>query len=396
MSLAFDKVICAVTATFRPRPSWREAYLDALAGAMTRRAVIAAEAGQVEAAMQLLLRVRDVAPGDLESLVRLGLLHQDAGRFDEALDCYRRARAIDPIVPAAHLHAGLAHLSRGELEKGWEEFEWRLRLPDFQHLRGFAKPLWRGEDPAGRSILIHNEPTPTDAIQMLRYAPLLARRGARVYVETVPELAPLVARMPGVAGVAVGADDVARVASTVDWRCPLLSLPHRFRTTMATIPSDVPYFSADASRVSAWRSRLAENSASRNVGLVWPGAVELGHLLDTLRRLPGKAFVSLQRGQPGEMVDWTGELRAFADLADLVAALDLVIGPSNPVTHLAAAMNKPVWFLLPHVPDWRWTSSNATTPWYPRARLFRQTSPGDWAGVVRAVADSLAKLQSAS
>jgi len=386
------------------------AYYDAalriapdLAPAMSRLARVAAEAGETDVAERLLLRVRDLAPGDVESLLSLGLLRQAEGRMDEALDCYRRATAIDPIAPAAHYHAGLVHLSRGEFAAGWEECEWRLRLPAFQRLRSLARPLWRGEDPAGHALLVQHDAGASDTIQFLRYVPLLAGRGARVFAEMAPELERLVRRMPGVEGVVTGVDDVARLAPSVAWRCPLLSLPHRFGTTPATIPADVPYLEPDPARVAAFRARLEQRGAARNIGLAWEDGVvnprtafsvdSLGRLLHALSRESGHTWVALQR-QGGSaaiasLVDWTGELRSLSDAAELVAALDLVIGPATPLTHLAAALGKPVWFLLPHVADWRWGTAS-TTPWYPTARLYRQNAAGDWSDVVRAVSDSMA------
>jgi len=394
----------------------RSCYGEALriapanARALSRLGAATAQAGDSEEAERLLLRAHDIAPGDLEPLNALGLLHQDAGRVDQALECYRRAIAIDPICIEAHVYAGLSHLYRGEFGLGWEELEWRLRLPSLQRLREVDRPVWRGEDPSGRTILLQREPGLSDHIQFLRYAPLLASRGARVIVETFPELHRLVARMAGVDRVVTAGDEMARAAADINWRCPILSLAHRFETRQASIPAPVPYLAADAAGAAAWQARLQQLPAGLKVGLSWsemsaPNGesrdVPLREL-DALRGSAGMVFINLEPRRDaaehramdagGALIDWSADIRDLADTADLVSAVDLVIGPPGMTTHLAGAIGKPTWVLLNPLrgTDWRWLGDNSSCAWYPTARVFRPLSRGDWTGLMRSVAAALA------
>ena len=191
----------------------------------------------------------------------------------------------------------------------------------------------------------------------------------------------------------------------------MLSLPRAFGTTLASIPRNVPYLQADAREVEKWRGRLAEDASSIKVGLSWAGRPE--HKNDRnrsmplarfapLAQVPGVRFYSLQKGEAAaqakappagmELIDWTEELNDFADTAALIANLDLVISVDTAVVHLAGAMGKPVWTLLPFAPDWRWLLDRQDSPWYPTMRLFRQPSIGDWDSVMQRVAGALSEL----
>jgi tetratricopeptide (TPR) repeat protein len=360
--------------------------------ALSRLGAASAQAGDAADAERLLSQATDLAPGELEPLINLGLLNQEAGRTDQALECYRRARAIDPICVEAHMYAGLAHLSRGELAEGWDGLEWRLRLPSLQYLRDVDRPLWRGESIAGSTILLQAEPGVSDHIQFLRYVPELVAQGARVVVETFPEMQRLVGRTPKVQGTVSGNEESARVAEKVEWRCPILSLPHRFRTTARTIPSTMPYFVTDPAGVAGWRARLKDLPPGPRIGFTW---AEGPAPLDAMIQMFGNtkaSFVCLQPVPPGArplpgLVDWTASIRDFADLADLIAALDVMIGPPAPVTHLSGALGKPTWMLVrPGGSDWRWAGDSSTTNWYPTVRVFRHKAPGVWPDAAAALA----------
>jgi hypothetical protein len=196
-----------------------------------------------------------------------------------------------------------------------------------------------------------------------------------------------------------------------DFHCPLLSLPRAFATTLQTIPDSVPYLHADSHEIDRWRTRLAENRSGFNVGLAWAGSSVHAQdrnrslalsFLSPLARIPNVNFYSLQKGDAAtqarnpsdamKLVDWTEELKDFADTAALIANLDLVITVDTAVAHLAGAMGKPVWVLLPFVPDWRWMMDREDSPWYPTMRLFRQKAAGQWDKVIERVVDCLARL----
>jgi hypothetical protein len=261
----------------------------------------------------------------------------------------------------------------------------------------------------GRSLLLHTEQGLGDAVQFIRYLPLAAQRGARIIIECQAELQRLFQTMSGNYQTVVRGQPLP----AFDLHCPLLSLPWVFGTNLASIPNDVPYLHADAEDAGRWQDRLGGHCALLKVGLAWAGkpthqndrnrSMKLARLAP-LGQLPGVHFFSLQKGTAAaeakappagmELVDWTEELKDFADTAALIANLDLVIAVDTAVVHLAGAMGKPVWTLLPFASDWRWLLDRADSPWYPTMRLFRQATPGDWDGVIRRVAAELSRHKS--
>jgi hypothetical protein len=297
-------------------------------------------------------------------------------------------------------------LLKGDFERGLLHHEWRWHVRDLRMGgRRMEKPAWRGEPLNGARILLHAEQGSGDTLQFLRYAPLVAARGGRVTIEVAAELKRLAMSLKGVEQV-IG---LGEALPAFDQHCPLLSLPLAFGTTMATIPGEIPYLAAPEPLLAEWRARLAASAAPR-VGLIWAGRPEhrrdrdrsialaaLAPLADT-----GATFYSLQKGPaaaqakgpPAGMVlhDLGAALGDFADTAAAMSALDLVITVDTSPAHLAGAIGKPVWLLLTHAPDWRWFLEREDSPWYPTARLFRQTTRGDWAPVIARVAAELRRL----
>jgi Flp pilus assembly protein TadD len=375
------------------------------------------------------------APDDADTQLRLGdtLLAQD--RLHEAVASYRGALACQPDLVAAHanlgtalgrlgyadeaeashraalrcapdlaeLHEslGLALLRVGKLDDGWSEYEWRLRAPTASSR--FAQPQWAGEPLGDRVLLIHAEQGFGDTIQFCRYVCRIAA-AARVVLEVPEPLVRLLAGLPGGAHVVAHGAPLPRF----DLHCPMLSLPFVFRTTLETVPNQMPYLAADPARAAAWRERLTPLGGKR-VGVVWAGRPT--HLADRRRSLSltslepltdvsGISFVSLQTGPaaaqaqrppPGMVLhDWTAELGDFAETAALVAGLDLVITVDTAVAHLAGALGRPVWLLNRFDGCWRWLLARDDSPWYPSLRQFRQPHPGDWDAVLRAVTAALA------
>ena len=361
-------------------------------------------------AVEASLQAQRLAPASAEMALNLGKALRDLGRLDAALQAFETARRLappaDPLAVEAEFAAGTIRLALGDFAGGWTGFEARLRLPGF----GFALPdqglpVWQGETLAGSTILLHAEQGLGDTLQMLRYVPLVAARGARVLLLVQPALTRLLAGWPGTDAVFGFGDPLPEF----DLRCPLMSLPHRFGTTLDTIPPMPAPLAPPAEAVAAWHRRFGDDPR-RRIGLVWAG--NPNHANDHNRSAPlaalaplfeieGVRWVSLQKDIPladaallaahPELLQLGDDLTDLAATAGAIAALDLVLSVDTAVAHLAGAMAKPVWLLLPYAPEWRWLGTRENSPWYPTARLFRQQAPGDWASltteVERAVQD---------
>jgi tetratricopeptide (TPR) repeat protein len=323
-------------------------------------------------------------------------------RYEDALACFQRALTIDANHADAHFNEGVARLMLGDFRAGWRKYQWRWETKDFaKHRRDFAAPLWLGDEPiVGKTILLHAEQGFGDAIQFVRYAPLVARRGAKVVLELHPGLEPLLANLDAVAQVVTRGEALP----PHDLQCPLMSLPLALRTERDTIPWEGPYIAASPQQVELWRQRLPP---APRIGLAWSGRpthdndLNRSLALETLApllELPGLHWVSLQRHLHREAAstlgNWPslvhfGEELDFANTAAVVSLVDLVISVDTAVAHLAGAMGKPVWIMLSQPADFRWMEQRSDTPWYPTARLFRQPRLGDWASVIARVADEL-------
>jgi tetratricopeptide (TPR) repeat protein len=398
--------------------------------------------GRTDRAIAAYRQALDKAPNDAGALNNLGTALQEEDRYDEALEQFEKALAARPGYADAHLNKSLVlrHLGRiedsieeartavrlkpdlaeaqtslgfgllmkGRLREGFAAYEWRSRMADFSSpKRHFQSPVWTGEDPAGKTILVHDEQGVGDAIQFARYAPMLKARGARVILECNTQLSRLFGRMRNIDQV------VGRSPSPPphDAHVSLLSLPHLLGTTLETVPDEIPYLSVDPNAVDDWRRRLGPRRHGRlRVGLVWAGNPEFR---EDRNRSPGLAaflpllgtpdveFFALQKGPgrkdlpglkdrlPSSFVDLGEEIKDFVDTAAIMMNLDLIISSCTAPPHLAGALARPVWVVLPAACDWRWLDQGATTPWYPGMRLFRQEKRGDWAPVIDRVAASL-------
>ncbi len=341
-------------------------------------------------------RAVELDPNFAEAVNNWASVLESIGRITEAGNGFEKAVALAPAVPQYHQNLGINRLLRGDLTGGWAEADWRRLDRRNPAARTFNQPVWNGAYLAGQTILLTAERGIGDTIQFLRYAPMVAGRGGRVVVECPPELVELARSVDGVADVIVHGQPLPPVGA----HCPLMTLPLAFNTTLQTIPATVPYLSADPAKAAAWAARLP--AGQRRVGLVWAGNPNFANdrvrsinpaRLAPLLAVPNVTWVSLQaspKDAPPGLVDLTADLHDFAGTAALIANLDLVIAVDTAVAHLAAAMGKPTWILLPAVPDWRWLLGRTDSPWYPSARLFRQATPGDWAAVVSGVAAALA------
>ncbi len=335
----------------------------------------------------------------------LGLALQASNRLSEAISAYRKALAVAPDFAQAHWNLSLALLAHGEFAEGWREYEWRLSIGELgKHARTYASPRWDGSARPGLTLLILAEQGLGDALQFIRFATMLAQRGIRVVVVARPPLVSLLASVAGVA-MAVGPDDPV---PRHDAHIPLLSLPGALGIGPADIPSRVPYVAAATERRVQAAAELEPYRGRLKVGLAWAGnpanandrrrsmpPATLAPLLDA----PGTAWFSLQRPQEDAATATAAGAGAlvrlplrsdFAGTAALVAELDLVISVDTSIAHLAGALAKPTWILLPFAPDWRWRLDRADSHWYPTARLFRQPEPGAWDAVVSDVVAALA------
>jgi len=339
----------------------------------------------------------------------LGLALQSLNQVDAATDAFRRAVALDPGFAQAHWNLSLALLVAGRFAEGFVEYEWRLKLSELgKNRHAFTGPRWDGGDVRGKTLLLYAEQGLGDAVQFARFATPLASEGARIIVTCPPALQLLLATVPGVSEVAAAGNRLP----PYDAHIALLSLPGALNVSVDSIPAPIPYVHVDRQRREARRATLSHDGRLR-AGIAWAG--NSTHTNDRHRSMPlatllplfgvgGVAWYSLQHGEAAAQLE---EQRAAAyveplpahftldDTAALIAELDLIISVDTSIVHLAGALARPCWVMLPYAPDWRWLLDRDDTPWYPTLRLFRQSIAHDWSSVVARVATELA-LRSAT
>jgi tetratricopeptide (TPR) repeat protein len=366
--------------------------------------VVLHKLGRNEEAVVHFDRALALKPDFVEALNHRGSALGELHRFDEALASFDHAVALKPDFADAHWNAALLRLLLGDFARGWQGREWgrTCRAVGFVE-RPFSQALWRGEAPlAGRTILLHSDEGLGDTIQFARYAPLLAARGARVILEVDPALHRLLSGMAGVICVPRGGAEVV----DFDLHCPLSSLPFACGTRLETIPAAAYMPAPPQALLDEWQARLRSCRGLR-VGLAWSGNPGHGNdrnrsiALQTLAPLLecDATFVSLQKQlrpadaaylrERGEIIDLTAHLSDFMDTAALVSCLDLVITVDTSVAHLAGALLRPTWVMLPRTPDYRWLLDRSDTPWYPTMRLFRQDARRDYAPVIESMGREL-------
>jgi tetratricopeptide (TPR) repeat protein len=360
-----------------------------------------------------------INPHHVEALLGKGAALQNLTRFAEAVSIYDTVFAIDPQRADAHYSAATALLSLGDFRRGLAEYEWRRRAGRGSAGSGsagsggagvvqqFREPIWLGESPLrDKTLLVHAEQGMGDVLYAVRYVPGLARQGARVVLQVHASLKPLLGGLEGAALVVARGEPLP----AFDCQCPVMSLPYAMKTELATIPAEVPYIGAPADRVSHWRERIPHTTAIR-VGIVWCGnpafkedrrrSLKLAQI-EPILATADVFFASLNPGigeheraeiaGRSNMLHLGSVFRDFADTAAVIAQLDLIITSDTSVAHLAGAMGRPVWIMLGFAPDWRFAHDREQCSWYPTARLFRQNTPGDWAGVIERVRLELSAL----
>ena len=365
-------------------------------------------------------------PHDLASFMNTANALSGLGRVEEAIDTYTKLLEMEPENATAHCSRALLRLRLGQMETAWAEYEWRWsRAGGFREPRGqFRQKVWQGESPGelGGALLVIAEQGLGDVIQFARYIPLLADQGYDIIFETLPGLTSLFAEGFDHPNIRV----VGRIDNPVEIENNLpfaawvgvMSLPARFKTTLETIPANVPYISVAAEKIERWRVKLnsplpagevarsaGEGTRDMRVGLVWAGNPKNLNdfarsvppaMLEPILSTPQVRFYSLQKGtledyefRNDTVVKLAPDLTDLTEAAAAIMALDLVITVDTSICHLAGALGRPVWLMIPVQPDWRWLNEGDTSPWYPTMRVFRQTIRGRWEDVIEAVADAL-------
>ena len=403
------------------------------ANALHLLGTLAFQVGKYEIAVQFIQRALKISPTSAHFYNNCGPALRALGRFEEAVDCYRKAMELQPSLPqvwynlgkcygeagqplnaldaynrqleldgghpSARWNRSLVNLALGNFQDGWRDYELRWQAtPAAVGRRNFKIPAWTGEPLNGKTLFIYAEQGLGDTIQFIRYGPLVVERGGRVVVECQPELVRLIQSMPSIEKVIPQGSPTP----SCDFHIAMMSLPLAFQTRLETIPSQIPYLFAEQNESLKWQQRFACHSGRRKIGLVWAGGRK--HPGDSHRSLklkqlaPLKQFkqinlISLQKGEAASQAaescfplkDWTCELDDMSSTAALIMALDGVVAVDTAVAHLAGALGKRVWLLLPYVSDFRWLLGREDTPWYPQMKLVRQPSSGDWDGAINKV-----------
>ena len=375
--------------------------------------IVLRDRGRLAEAIAYYEQVIQLDPHFFEAYYNLGNALKELGRCDEAIENYQRAIQIKPGYAQAHWNRSHAYLLKGDFVNGWQGYEWR-RNPELEILtypHRHHQPRWDGSDFAGKRLLVYCEQGLGDSLQFMRYLPMVKARGGTVIFEAWKPL-------HGILLDSANVDHLLELSfeqktdADFDLHISLMDLPALFGTTLETIPADVPYVLPNPQKVGHWRTRL--DNPGLKVGIVWAGSPEHGN--DHNRSCPLEMFAplaainrvklhGLQKGEAAGQVErlsqvvaienLSEDLHDFADTAAAVENLDLVISVDTAPAHLAGAMGKPTWTLLPFAPDWRWMLERAESPWYPTMRLFRQERWGDWNSVFDRVTEELRTLATA-
>jgi tetratricopeptide (TPR) repeat protein len=378
----------------------RPDYVEAL----DNRGVALHDLRRFEEALASYDRALAVRPDYAKAFVDRGGTLRELKRFEAALACYDRAIALRPDYVEANANEGMCRMLIGDFDRGWQKIEWGwIAARQRNAKRSFSQPQLFGSNALeGKTVLLHAEQGLGDMIQFCRYVPLVAERGARVILEVYKPLRELMGTLPGVTQIVTTGEPLP----DFDMHCPLLSLPLALGAGSATILSQTPYLRAPPQAVMDWNGRLGPRHRPR-IGLAWSGRPS--HDNDHNRSIRLRSFLPLLAGcnatyvsllqdvrehdapvlQSSDILHFGEELKTYADTAALIANLDLVISVDTSVAHLAGALAKPVWILLPYMPDWRWLLDRDDSPWYPTARLIRQDETRGWDSVMARVRAAL-------
>ncbi len=370
------------------------------------RATAEAKLGDETAAVASLQKATEMQPAYVDALYNLGNAYCRQNELGQAIQTYERALSLNPGLADAHFRKGVALFLQGDLSNAWPLLEWRWKLTTecIEAPKVLSSTMWHGtESLQGKSILIYGEQGFGDTIHFSRYIPEVCRRGAKVYVEEDAAILTVIQTLDAEFEVIPRGGNLPET----DYHCPLLSLPMVLQTTMETIPSPGAYMRSEPTQVEKWKTKLGRAVVPR-VGLVWRGNPK--HINDAqrsislellLKSLPstGVEYIALQRDlSPAEiqLQAHTPQLRLFgddivdfSDTAAMCELVDIVLSVDTSAAHLAAALGRPTWLLLPFHPDWRWFLNRTDSPWYKSMQLFRQPRAGDWRQPLQHIADAI-------
>lgn len=333
----------------------------------------------------------------------LGVYHSNEKEFDEAFKHYEKALEINKELYDTYFNRALMLLLLGRFEEGWRDYEFRFKKEEPIDKRIFNKPKWKGENFNGKKLLLIAEQGFGDNIQFARYIPLVKERGGEIIFECRKELLKLFEKIPGIDRFATsGGNNITE--GDFDYYIHIMSLPGIFNTNIDNIPRNIPYLKADKELVEKFKPLFKGDNLK--VGIVWKGnplnfndkkrSIDFNYFRKLIN-IPKIDFYSLQKGENLEtenekIVDLSKFMGDFADTAALIENMDLIISVDTAIVHLAGALNKKVWTLLPFIPDWRYMLDRKDCLWYPSMRLFRQSKAGDWDSVFIDVEKELKNL----
>jgi tetratricopeptide (TPR) repeat protein len=371
---------------------------------------------KTEEALALYKTIVTKSPNNVSILYNIAYTLKKLERFEEAMTYYEKVLSLDPNHEEAHFSLSLAYLIQGDFQKGWPEYEWRWNRPGSNSPRSFSKPLWDGSNLQGKTILIHAEQGLGDTFQFCRYAREIKKQGARIIFLAQDPLLTLLKLCPYV-------DEVLPFSASgraFDYHVPLMTLPYLLKTTIDTVPDDVPYLYADPALVTYWAEQL-KHDTNFKIGICWQGNANYStHFLRTavaaksirlekfapLALLGGVSIYSLQKTTGEDQLknlpqgfilkQFDSSLDTqhgrFMDTVAVMKNLDLIITVDTSIAHCAGGLGIPVWVMLPKPPDWRWMLNRDDTPWYPTMRLFRQSNPDSWEDVFENIVQELTPI----
>lgn len=380
-------------------PDYAEAYNN-LAAALYKL-------GNFKAAIENCRKAIELKDNYAEAYNTLAAALNMEQRYDEAIECYNKTVECAPDYAEAYYSRGMVYLTHGEFAKGWDDYQWRLKTEEIKATLRYDKPWWQGEDFQGKTLLVQAEQGFGDSIQFVRYLPMVKERGGTVILAEKPELIGLFLDLEGIDDL-VDIRELTKGNVNYDLYVTLLSLPAIFSTKIDSITARIPYLFAEASKVAYWHDKIKTDAFK--IGICWAGSP--AHRNDNSRscalenftrlaKIKNVRLFSLQKGQAIEQINnWPEDedmelinlgqqFKDFTDTAAAIENIDMIISVDTSVAHLAGAMGKTAWALIPYQADWRWMLNRQDCPWYPTIRLFRQKHHSDWDSVFQRVAEQL-------
>ncbi len=389
-----EKALKCFSQTLRANPDFYEAYLNI--------GSVYDEMGCPEKAIENYELLERHAPNTPDVYINKGGAFRNAGEWEKSLKAFKKALEIDPDNAVGHFNLGATLLLHEKFAEGWKEYEWRLKMPALKHINiPFQK--YDGTCAPDKTLLVLAEQGLGDSIQFSRYLSMARKRCGKVIFMCQPSLIPLLKNTQGIDEIIPEKTPPDKI--NFDFCSSIASLPGIFKTDLSNIPAQVPYIFPDKEKAKSWKAKIGNNSRLK-VGICWAGSPTNTNdrnrsldfkFIEKLLDIEGVDFYSLQKGPAaaqaancnGKLNDLTEDLQDFSDTAALIENLDLVMSVDTAVAHLAGAMNKKVWLMIPFYPEWRWLKDRQDSPWYPSMQIFRQTSFADWESLTRRIATEL-------